>query len=306
MDRKRPSVFERLGGKRLDKKADGHRDQSRGNRGSRGGGGGGHDRREASRDRRDGRARYDRPCKFWERDGDCTFGDACSYMHSDHNSRVNRDRDYGPKSSEGDGENAAKRGRRSRSNDPERTSPKRKQLKQSVSTRSKEAKKEDEDESEDDNEEETAENGENNADVDLANASEDALMKKRERILREIMMMEGKQDSEDAEGDSDSNSKDGKDSGVSSPLAAKADETVSTVGVSKLAKEEKKLFDGSTKVFHTGGIRKRRESRSSSEDENSPVKKADKRQKRDKEPEEKSDRKDANKEAGSPVKKTSC
>ena len=59
--------------------------------------------------------------------------------------------------------------------------------------------------------------------------------------------------------------------------AAKPEEAV-PVGPSKLARDEKRLYDGGTKVLHTGGIRKRRDdSGSTSEDDGSPVKNRDKK-----------------------------
>ena len=66
--------------------------------------------------------------------------------------------------------------------------------------------------------------------------------------------------------------------GVSTPVAtAKPEETV-PVGPSKLARDEKRLYDGGTKVLHTGGIRKRRDdSGSTSDDDGSPVKNREKR-----------------------------
>ena len=66
--------------------------------------------------------------------------------------------------------------------------------------------------------------------------------------------------------------------GVSTPVtAAKPEEPPASVGPSKLARDDKRLYDGGTKVLHTGGIRKRRDSGSTSEDDGSPVKNREKR-----------------------------
>ena len=65
--------------------------------------------------------------------------------------------------------------------------------------------------------------------------------------------------------------------GVSTPVTAPKPAAEESVGPSKLARDDKRLYDGGTKVLHTGGIRKRRDSGSTSEDDGSPVKNREKR-----------------------------
>ena len=61
-------------------------------------------------------------------------------------------------------------------------------------------------------------------------------------------------------------------------MASAKTEDAAPVGPSKLARDEKRLYDGGTKVLHTGGIRKRRDdSASTSEDEESSINNRDKR-----------------------------